>query len=340
MSVRLGIVGLGNQGQRHFEALQGFQLGEFSAVCDVDTNKVSKILAQNPKVKGYSSYQEMISKAKIDLLIIATHAPSHSEIVQFGVERGIPRILCEKPVATSLKDADQTVKFQDEGVRIAVNHSRRWWSPYHRVKALLSSNTLGKLISLRFICGGGRLGGVGCHAFDIFRFLSDSEPCQILGFLDRFQNADPRGIDYQDPGGWGQILFQNGVKASIEMSNELALPPRLEILCSDGRVDIDELGGQWVIQSRSPESRNDPTHRRYSKPLNTETWTVEKLDILNLNRCVVEELISDKAISCDSRDGRASLESIVALHLSHENGGNIIKFPIDGEYRSRQLMIA
>ena len=51
----------------------------------------------------------MIDKEAIDIVSVATYTPVHTEITIACVEKGIPVIYCEKPIATYQSDAEKMV---------------------------------------------------------------------------------------------------------------------------------------------------------------------------------------------------------------------------------------
>src|SRR5438128_11363909 len=77
--------------------------------------------------KTYADWREMLAAEKLDLVNIATNSPFHAEITVACAEAGVRAILCEKPLATRLSDADRAIRAcRERGTILAVNHSRRW----------------------------------------------------------------------------------------------------------------------------------------------------------------------------------------------------------------------
>ena len=54
------------------------------------------ILNKYLDVEIYSAYQEMIDRCKLDFVVISTPADSHSDIIQYAMEKDL-HIFCEKP---------------------------------------------------------------------------------------------------------------------------------------------------------------------------------------------------------------------------------------------------
>jgi len=57
---------------------------------------------------------------------VTTPVGSHAKLVMDAARAGVKGILCEKPLATNLPDAEEMIRIcQEKGVKLAVNHMRR-----------------------------------------------------------------------------------------------------------------------------------------------------------------------------------------------------------------------
>lgn len=336
-----GVVGLGRQGQRHLAALNQISGLRVAAVCDADPAIVENTLQQFPNASGYTLFADLLSAQQLDILCIATTAPSHAELTAAAATAGIPRLLCEKPMATSMSEADAMIDIcHKHGTRFSINHCRRWSATYRSLFEQLKTGVLGQVRHIMFTCGGGRLGSNGGHAFDMMRYLAQAEVVEVSGCLDAHTSPDPRGPQFSDPGGFGQIHFANGCRASLDLSSDLGVPPLWDIVCTDGRIQIDEIASSCVIASRAAEYQDKPSHARYGIPLDSVEKTIDPLDIVELTQTAIMELLSSSPSSCSGEDGRAALELSVAFHLSHQAGHKAITLPLSGKERDFQLEIA
>ena len=334
---RIGIVGLGGMGRRHCTAVAGHPELELAAVCDMRPDAVSQVLAEHPGVQGYTGWQSMLKTEALDLLVIATNGPSHAEIALAAVEAGVPRILCEKPMATSLRDARTMITAcQARRVQLAVNHSYRWVPAYIRLRELLRADTIGRLRHISFTRGSGQLACLGIHLFDLFRMLTDAEPVRVLGFLDRTGTPNPRGTQFEDPGAYGMIWFSNGVRAWFEQSEDYGLPLQLEIVGEVGHVSISENNNDWQVWARSEFDRLLPMTRR--PKLMRVPFDGEPVDLVVCSRAAMLELLDTGAIlSSTGEDGYASLQMVVAVHVSDKAGNVPVDLPLDEASQALQF---
>ena len=63
-----------------------------------------------PNVNTYTDYREMLAREELDILTVATSDNRHTDIVVDGANASVKGILCEKPLATSLEDADRMIE--------------------------------------------------------------------------------------------------------------------------------------------------------------------------------------------------------------------------------------
>ena len=104
MTVRLGIIGVGNIGLQHANnILSGvIQGGIITAV----SARGSCSLAQQLNIPQYSNYQELIDEQLCDAVIVATPTCSHLEIGCYALSRGL-HVLMEKPIGLSVAEGER-----------------------------------------------------------------------------------------------------------------------------------------------------------------------------------------------------------------------------------------
>ena len=84
-----------------------------TAVCDLREEALD-LFRENwsdvwPEMRYYVDYREMFEAENPELVSVATSDHFHADIVVDAAERGTAAILCEKPLATTLEDADRMI---------------------------------------------------------------------------------------------------------------------------------------------------------------------------------------------------------------------------------------
>ena len=91
-------------------------------------------------------------------------------------------IFCEKPIATTLEDADAIVSaVRAAGVAMNVNYTRRWFPEFVEARRIIRSGEIGRLSQIVIEMGGPRsmLFRNHTHSLDLVNFLADSEPVWV-----------------------------------------------------------------------------------------------------------------------------------------------------------------
>ena len=133
------------------------------------------------------SMDEVIDGVEADGVLVTTPPASHGEIVRRCLGRGLP-VLVEKPLTLDLSEAMGVVEAQRQaGQPLMVGFNRRFYGPYRELKQSLGSVSAVVRITYRLVAEQERwrpgaeesttahvLQDLGCHAFDLVRFLSGS----------------------------------------------------------------------------------------------------------------------------------------------------------------------
>ncbi|HVN73474.1 MAG TPA: Gfo/Idh/MocA family oxidoreductase [Methanoregula sp.] len=337
---RAAIIGFGGMGQRHRSAYKKIGV-EVVAVADLFPEKIRPLLPEIPADRIYKDYHDLFRQEEIDIVSVVTNGPTHARISTEASEAGIRSIMCEKPMATRLADAERlAAACTKNGTRLAVNHIRRWSSNYRRLRDLIAAGTIGDLRHLYFSCGSTGLGNFAIHFFDTARFLTGSEPEWVSGFIDRTGTPNPRGKQYVDPGGYGIIRFRNGARFYVDTSEDTGVQYSFQLVGTYGRVIIDELNDSWSIRTRNPETRKLPLTRYGADTEAVPFASDAKFDIVDLTSKGLAELLSDAPVSSTGDDGIRSLEMVMGFHASEERGNVKVPFPLAGKDREREVPIA
>ncbi|WP_404408214.1 Gfo/Idh/MocA family protein [Jeotgalibacillus malaysiensis] len=135
----IGIIGLGAIGQRlipSFEQHEGFTV---AAISDVNKNLMKETTQQHQlKAIHYTDAEEMIEYGALDALYIAVPPKFHHHYALLAAKRGIA-ILCEKPLANSIKEAEEmTEAVKAANVVNAIHFPLHYSNEVARLKEKLS----------------------------------------------------------------------------------------------------------------------------------------------------------------------------------------------------------
>jgi len=107
--VRVCVVGLGRMGRTHLQALRSLGPAvRVVSVADVDESAVARAV-EGSDVRGGTDALGLLGHDDVDAVVVASPDPTHAQLVEACLERGL-RVLCEKPLTTSVADSEALVE--------------------------------------------------------------------------------------------------------------------------------------------------------------------------------------------------------------------------------------
>ena len=332
---KAAVIGLGRMGLEHIGAYKS--VGAV-VVAGADIKEEARKLAEtrSPGIRIYADWQELLAKETPDIVSIVTNGPSHAEITIAAAGRKVPIIFCEKPMTTSMANANRMLEAcKMSGSKLIVNLTLRVFPSFEKLLALLHAGEIGEIRSVSVVISGRRgLGCVGTHYLDIMRVIIGSNAVRAWGRIDKTGTPNVRGPQFKDPGGYGIYEFENGARGFIEMSEDLWHRPFMSIIGTLGKVLVDMTTNKWgdkigkrvevhklVAKEGSPDP--DIVHVPFD--------TGERTDNMAGTTLALEDIGRNGGKMGTGEDGRAALEMVMALHISDLRGNQLIDLPLSGK---------
>ncbi len=189
----LGLVGCGAFGLFCLDSYS--RMDSIRPVAVADTREqVANDFGRDFGLKAFNDPAEMIKLDEVDIVHIATPPSSHFDLVLQAVRAG-KHVLCEKPLAMNVAQADEMLSAARENNKIVpVNFVLRYNAVTNAVKAVIDSGVMGQVLSGRLTncaadsnlhadhwfwdknVSGGIFIEHGVHFFDLYRYwLGDAE---------------------------------------------------------------------------------------------------------------------------------------------------------------------
>jgi predicted dehydrogenase len=305
-------------GQRFLKVLNDLGIG-VSALCDPHEGnlKLAKELAPNASV--YTDPKALVSKHRAPLVIVASTALSHRQLVSLAAENGARYIVCEKPMATSLADAREMVQLcKKHGAALAVNHQMRFMPQYTRVKELMQSEAFGGLHTITVVAGNCGLTMNGSHYVEALRYLSDDEPAAVTAWLEDFGVPNPRGNEFVDQAGSWRIETRKGIRMYMDFSAQQGHGMHAMYAGRYGQIVVDELQGTLRAVVRKAVDRNLPLNR-----IGTEAEVIQEViqpvDVITSTKSVITEFLAGRPV-CSGEESIGIIAALVAAYVSNERG--------------------
>jgi predicted dehydrogenase len=153
--IKIGLVGLGNMGQTHFEILAELEQIELVGVCDFDKKRAADFAAK-AKTTPYYNHIDLFEQSGLEAVMIAVPHNYHPTIAIDAFERGL-HVLCEKPLAVHVNEARRTIeaykaaKQDHPGLVFAMMFQERTLPFYKKIKEIVDGGELGRIMRATWI---------------------------------------------------------------------------------------------------------------------------------------------------------------------------------------------
>ena len=147
MRIKRGaIIGFGNVGESFAIAAKERKDIKIIAVSDIKDERL-KLAARKYRLPGFPRHKDLYN-LNLDFVIISSTNSFHKAHVLEAAKHKV-HILCEKPLALSMKDAEEMVKaVNSAGVINVVNYSFRFTEHMNAAKKFLASGECGEILSI------------------------------------------------------------------------------------------------------------------------------------------------------------------------------------------------
>ena len=122
--LRFAVIGVGHLGKHHARILGGLPGAQLVAAVDTVLDRAEAAVASIPGARAVASAAEILDQ--VDAVVVAVPTVGHLDVARMFLERGV-HVLIEKPIATSVAEADTLVALAAKhGATLAVGHSERF----------------------------------------------------------------------------------------------------------------------------------------------------------------------------------------------------------------------
>ncbi len=345
--MKYALIGCGRIAVNHIKAALNNRL-EIAAVCDVLPEAMESLLAKyglenNPSIRRYTDYKELLAAEKPVLASIATESGIHAQIALDCIDAGV-NLIIEKPMAMCMADAEEIIRRSAEkGVKVSACHQNRFNVAVQEARKALEAGRFGKLshgsIHVRWnrnrgyydqapwrgtwAQDGGCLMNQCIHGIDLLRWMMGDEVEEIYGvtcrqFHDYLQCEDI---------GMAVVKFRNGAVGTIEGTTNVYPKNLEETLYLFGETGTVKLGGTSTNNIDVWDFANEGESDGKNKGLQEATSNVYGNGHTSLFADVIEAIEQDRKPYVDAVAGRNALEIILAIYQSASTG-KPVKLPL------------
>jgi len=237
----------------------------FLAISDLDPQRAKALADQAGADFHTGDNFEAIERPEVNAVFVSTPEGEHAAPVRRALELGKP-VLCEKPIALTLKDADDILgTLKATGGKLRIGYSRRYKECFLRAKEQMIHGRLGKVVG-----GLARVYNSRAQTFAILKrdphatpvldvltyyvdlmcwFLEGNRPVEVVA---RGQHGIFRDAGYSaHDATWAIVTFADGAVVNFGIS--YALPARFPTQGQSDRVELLGTEGTMLIDDDHKE---------------------------------------------------------------------------------------
>jgi len=232
-------------GIQHIEAIKKSNKATLHSIVEINSN--AEIVSKKYKSKLFRRIEDLLKSNKPDGVIVATPNQLHEKHSNIFLKNKIP-VLLEKPISHEISSAKKIVNFSKKyKTPLLIGFHRRHNQIISKVKNILSSKKLGKVVSANVLCwfykhkeyyktkwrtkkGGGPLNINLVHDLDIV--------CYLLGtvkYAQAFKSNKIRKFNIEDTASIN-LIFNSGALCTLNVSDTIVSPWSYELTAGENPV--------------------------------------------------------------------------------------------------------
>lgn len=144
--LNVGVIGLGILGEQYVHFFQQHPQTRVAAVADVRAETAERVGAA-AGAPAFADFADMLKAHALDLVAVATPDPYHRDPVVAALETGVPNIIQEKPLATTVEDALTICEIAEQRrARLFVNYANRAAAYDIATRYVIQQGLLGEVV--------------------------------------------------------------------------------------------------------------------------------------------------------------------------------------------------
>ena len=186
----------------------------------------------------YADYREMLDKEQPDFVDVCSWHQLHAEMVIAAAARRPKAILCQKPMAVDLREADEMLTAcARNDVKLIVAFQRPHHAVWLKARDLLRAGIIGEIQQVQLCCGGNIL-NTNSHNIRLALFLMDEPGVEwIMGGVERTTDLVERGLPAEDAC-MGIAQCDNGANILIAGNLIAGMGQGCRVIGSQGFMDL------------------------------------------------------------------------------------------------------
>jgi len=200
---RTGIIACGIIARVHARAWLGVEgrPTEIGAIADSNPDALREFgdFFEVPEEHRYADFRQMLDSERLDFVDVCSWHRLHAEMVIAAAARQPKAIICQKPMAVDLGEADAMLTAcQRNGVKLMIAYQRPHHATWKKARDLIRKGAIGRVTQIQLDSGGNLL-NTNSHNIRLALFLMDEPRVEwVMGAVERTTELLERGLPAED----------------------------------------------------------------------------------------------------------------------------------------------
>lgn len=351
--LKVAVVGVGNMGSAHATNIYTGKIEkmELVALCDISAAKRMWASEKFGDIPIYASIDELLDAVTPDVIIVAVPHYFHVECAVKALEKGI-NVMVEKPAGVSVSDVEKMNSSADKsGKKFGIMFNQRTAPIFKKCREIVRSGEIGKIKRVSWSVtnwyrtqsyynssswratwggeGGGVLINQAPHNIDMLQWIFGM-PSSVRA---RCIEGKYHDIEVED---FAHIFmeYEDGMTADfLTTTGEYPGTNRLEAAGDRGKLVLENgVLKVWKLAFSENEYRMSATNGTCLEKAEYNEYKFESSssEHINVLRAFADNILEDKPLVADGREGINELEITNAAYLSAWTD-KAVSLPIDRE---------
>ncbi|MBW4039921.1 MAG: Gfo/Idh/MocA family oxidoreductase [Acidobacteria bacterium] len=254
------VIGLGRIADHFMRGVRESSTSQITGLVSGHRDKAERLAAEygvpTSSIYSYEDMDRMRENKAIQAVYVALPNSMHCEYTVRSAKAG-KNVLCEKPMATSVKEAKEMIAAcRENHVLLMIAYRLHYEPTTKRAIKLIRDGALGQVQSIvsangfneskgewrldKKLAGGGPLMDVGIYCLNATRYLTGEEPVKFTAVVSTI-DKDGRFDSVEENTSW-TTLFPSGIEATCTTTYGGQMPGFYKVYGSKGWMEVDNFG--------------------------------------------------------------------------------------------------
>jgi predicted dehydrogenase len=254
------VIGLGRIADHFMRGVRESSTSQITGLVSGHREKAERLAAEygvpSSSIYSYQDMDRMRENKAIQAVYVALPNSMHAEYTVRSAKAG-KNVLCEKPMATSVKEAREMIAVcAANHVLLMIAYRLHYEPTTRRAIKLIRDGALGQVQSIvsangfneskgewrldKKLAGGGPLMDVGIYCLNATRYLTGEEPVKFTAVASTV-DKDGRFDSVEENTSW-TTLFPSGIEATCTTTYGAQMPGFYKVYGAKGWLEVDNFG--------------------------------------------------------------------------------------------------